>query len=1244
MHSDTEQTEPNEQGTRNGSSFKNLIATTITLALLPAVMLLLQQAGLIRFATASQPVYTLTIDLLFDSASIALASACTLFIFANRNRKQLLMQMIAFACIGWSLLDGLQIWLALQIASGDNANSSTEIINYLNLIWQTNRFFESLLLLTLLATFFWLKGHKQQFRQISQPSVLIWGVFLSAFFVFAAHSVIHTHEPAQNTLNNSLINAWQDGGVNIITLMPLTAFSLLTLLLFQLHRTHQKNASIAHKISRAHSQSVSKTTQLTDERSRWAVMLTGYLMAPALVNVLAEIMFITSFSLTNSQLVISHYLEVLGLAILLFGLINCQSVNTLSTHNSPIATEPHTETNLSDTHTPSAKAHSSTSTSTSSKPTAGPNTQFNEESLMNSAGERPKHWRWPLRLKLPIAGLCLGIIMALSSSIVFYSVTKTLLNEEAHSAENQKMRAMKNSIHNYFDYHTQLLLQLSQSPSIINLTDGSGTADSTLVNFIAELIAREPSIQAISVLSTKTTPALQLQVKRLPSGRIVQSSLPIQAPLSGKLSMETPLLIQTLKSSTDTVWHQSQRGDLSTLDQNNLILEQLSTPITAKHSRQGVIHMVFSTLPLFENILPQHSVRAEISRHEGHDRNPAHRNHEPHQQSEALLTQTLLTLSRPVSQPVISAKIGKVVLKPRQRTPYGINHLQQKLNATQRQKDGTLTLDVTLAIDPKSLAPTHAFNIALAPTDISSALFYHFISSLLIGLSLSILAFIFSVFATQHFLSPIFNLIKSLRTSTKIQSIPDFNYDTDEGHLLTLAIAALEEQKSSADADNTKLALNLEKTYQQLDISEHFKNNFLTSMSHEVRTPLNGVLGMLDLVRRNTLTEDQHHQIDLAYTSAQALLKIINDIIDYSDIETNRLTLSYIDFDLEDLLDQIQAEFEPIAEQKRLAFSIQTESPCGFNVSGDPVRIGQILSQLIANAIKFTDEGSVLVSIKLREEGDIGRRLFCSVLDTGMGITPNQTNNLFEAFTQIDNSMTRSQGGIGLGLTITKQLCQLMHGNISVESERGKGSRFSFDVLLRVSACDRSTTLMHIKSPHTAEHNGRKGAHNRVLNKGPGDHRVLIVEDDPISYQLLQDLLQEININSEVVTDGQDAIEKLNRTEHVHLYDIILMDCELPNLSGYDATRRIRAGLCGPGYKHTPIIAITSNALTGDREKCLDAGMSDYLAKPIEPDSFLNLIRQWLAIAKQQAQIDLLTHQTTDGSNITEISAKRDSQ
>lgn len=1223
MHSDLDQSVG-----QNGAHAQRFIIIFGILCICPLVYLGLQYTGYFSTihseSTPRGEYLTLVLDILFDSSAIALSGACALSIFGQPNRNRLLLQFIAFACVGWCLLDFLQIWLSTQLAVKNNVIQPSDTQNYLFTTWQYSRFFSSILLLALVTTFFWLKGHKTKFQTISQPSFLLWGLLLAAFFAVAAHSLLVTQGEPEHYTNVSMLNTEHLSKSKFITLLPLFTYALLTILLL-------KSTSNNLKLARAHrSQSYeAATSEYTEYLGPATITSTVgfYVTLACAANFLAEIIPQTSIGNTNSQLLTAHYLKSLGLVVLLIGLLRTQSTLTDTQTDDKTGNRPLHPTQPSQTEVPKFQTDTEYTHQQASHRAKAENNTHKEK--------RSKHWRWPLRLKLPMAGLCLGIIVSLSSSIIFYNGTKTLINRQALEAKAQKTSFVKSNIHNYFNRHTQLLLQLSQSPSVVQLSRQSESADTRLVNFIAELIAREPGIQAISIFSTEVQPALRLQIKRLASGRIVQTNLLPPPSNNKRLSLETPLLVQTLKSSTDTVWHQSKSTGMSTLTQHHVVHEHLSTPIIDAQTRIGVIHIAFNASPLFEKVLPQHAPDAVVTRDQWRNDQTAGDKQDVQLHIQGLLTQTGLNQASPITLAPINAKIGKVLLRPWHNTPY----LQ---NTQLNQKANKFANKVILAIDPKTLRPTHAFTIDFKKSQSSSPLYHHFVSSLLIGLSLSILAFMLTAIITHHLLSPLFELIKSLRSDNTLKPIPDLHSDADEGYLLTLAVAALHERKALADTENQNLALNLEKTYQQLDVAEHFKNHFLASMSHEVRTPLNGVLGMLDLVRRNKLSEEQCYQIDLAYTSAQALLRIINDIIDFSDIETNKLTLSHIDFDLKDLLEQIQSEFKPLASQKQICFSIDFDSACGNTVSGDPTRVGQILSQLISNAIKFTAQGQVVVAIKLREEGDVGRRLFCSVLDTGMGITPNQTNTLFEAFTQLDNSMTRAQGGIGLGLTIAKQLCHLMHGNISVESERGKGSRFSFDVLLRASTRQGNSNPMQIKTPQEFYAQTTFGSENTAVAKEPGEYRILIVEDDPISYRLAQDLLREIDVKSDIVTDGHDAIEKLSRTEHVHLYDIILMDCELPNLSGYDTTLRIRAGICGPGYKHIPIIAITSNALTGDREKCIDAGMSDYLAKPIEPETFLDLIRQWLSIAKQQAQIDFLTQQTADNSNITDITRKRD--
>lgn len=545
------------------------------------------------------------------------------------------------------------------------------------------------------------------------------------------------------------------------------------------------------------------------------------------------------------------------------------------------------------------------------------------------------------------------------------------------------------------------------------------------------------------------------------------------------------------------------------------------------------------------------------------------------------------------------------------------------------------------------------------------------------------------------------------------------------------------------------------------------KSEFLATMSHEIRTPLNGIVPLLEILRDSELTAEQRQYVLTALNSSHHLLSIINDILDYTKIEAGKLELEMIELAPAELLDSVVVLMAKSAERKglKLGYSVGVGVP--ERLRGDPIRLRQILTNLVSNAIKFTEKGSIQVEVNRRELSRRDVELVFSVRDTGVGMSPETQARLFRSFSQADASTTRKHGGTGLGLVICKRLVELMDGRIGVESEPGKGSVFWFNVRLRRSVedsprardslagsrvlllseggrnCSRLNglfdhwELIHecVDSEEAARTKltssaalGRNWAFDllvlesdsmgdelegflqqlhaetslsnlpvlvlegettldealhhvglvealpadigrieleRVLNNlldvrnqnsislpetevrrppvvdpalledtrivlgrdededpksaqgssAPLAGRVLVVEDNPVNLNVARKLLQRLGLSCEAVDDGLEALKAVEKTH----YDLILMDCQMPRMDGYQATRAIRLRETSKGLAHQPVIAMTANAMAGDREKCLDAGMDDYLAKPLLPAAMERMIRRWLPAAGDMA-------------------------
>jgi signal transduction histidine kinase/CheY-like chemotaxis protein len=362
------------------------------------------------------------------------------------------------------------------------------------------------------------------------------------------------------------------------------------------------------------------------------------------------------------------------------------------------------------------------------------------------------------------------------------------------------------------------------------------------------------------------------------------------------------------------------------------------------------------------------------------------------------------------------------------------------------------------------------------------------------------------------------------------------------------------------------------------------KSIFLANMSHEIRTPINGIIGMIELISHSELDEKQKDFIATAKRSASSLMMIINDILDHSKIEAGELNVELVEFDLEQLFTELTHDLQFQANKKELKLELIKEHVYQTKVMGDPFRLTQILNNLLSNAIKFTPSGKVVFKYSLVEL-DEHLCLDVMVTDTGIGISNDALPHLFESFSQADMSTTRNYGGTGLGLSITKHLCELMGGRITVQSELGKGSTFQFSVSLAFP--NRPTTQQ--KRPRC----------NPSINSST-NLRVLLVEDNLINQEVMLAILKGLEIEVDVANDGLEAVAILTLA-HTQLttFDLILMDCQMPNLDGYEATRRIRAGDAGDIFCEIPIAALTANTMNNEREKCIAAGMNEYLTKPI---------------------------------------------
>ena len=379
------------------------------------------------------------------------------------------------------------------------------------------------------------------------------------------------------------------------------------------------------------------------------------------------------------------------------------------------------------------------------------------------------------------------------------------------------------------------------------------------------------------------------------------------------------------------------------------------------------------------------------------------------------------------------------------------------------------------------------------------------------------------------------------------------------------------------------------------------KTTFLANMSHELRTPMNAIMGMNSIVMRRTTDPALLDRLGKIETASQHLLHIINDILEVSRIEAAHLVLEKKLFKLSEVLENLMSIFGQRAKDKGLRILMKADSNVLQKpLIGDPVRLEQILINLAGNAVKFTDAGSITLYARVVEETPDNVLLRFEVQDTGIGISAEDQNRLFTAFEQADGSMTRKYGGTGLGLAISKRMAELMGGNAGVESTVGQGSTFWFTARL-----GKASAMVVSPEPTFAHDIAHDTAEKQIKVQYAGA-RILLVEDEPINQEVSRGLLEDVDLVVDLAEDGREAVAMARHSD----YDLILMDMQMPNLNGVDATRAIRAL---HGYEHTPILAMTANAFDEDCQVCLETGMSDHIAKPIDPDVLFETLLKWLS-------------------------------